>query len=276
MYIWELPPDRFKDPELIGQSSEGCVYKAFDNHFQTDVVVKRLNSMYWDKNFEYRLIRQIKSLRRLEHPSIIKYLEFFTVEEGKATWVVYKYHPGEPLLDLMDRFPRGMPENYALLLFKQILKGIEYSHSKGVIHRDLKATNILVNRNDDSVVIIDFGLATTVEERGETMDISAGTPYYMSPEQFLSLKETDELTDIWALGCLLQQLLTNTLPFGSPPEQPMVVFDRVQSRPPNIPSKINEDMQMIISYSLEKMKRMRMKSATEFLKLIAMYESQRR
>ncbi len=276
MFIWELPPDRFINPILIGQSSEGCVYKAYDEKYEADVVVKRLNSMYWEKNFEYRLIRQIQALRRLDHPSIIKYLEFFTVEEGKATWVVYNFYPGEPLIDLMEQFHKGMPEDFALEVFKQILKGIEYSHSKGVIHRDLKASNILINLDENSVVIIDFGLATTVEERAGTMDVSAGTPYYMSPEQFLSLKETNELTDIWALGCLLQQLLTNTLPFGSPPEQPMVVFDRVHSRIPNIPERLNEDMTMIIQYALEKKKKKRMKSATEFLSLIRMYESHRR
>jgi len=252
MYIWELPPNRFKEPVLIGQSSEGCVYKAYDEEAKTDVVVKRLNSMYWEKNFEYRLIRQIQALRRLDHPAIIKYIEFFSVEDGKATWVVYKYYPGEPLIDFMEQYPRGMPEDFALEIFKQILNGIEYSHSKGVIHRDLKASNILINLDENSVVIIDFGLATTVEERAGTMDVSAGTPYYMSPEQFLSLKETDALTDIWALGCILQQLLTNTLPFGSPPEQPMVVFDRVQSKNPVIPERLNEDLRMIIQYSLEK------------------------
>ncbi len=275
MYIWELPPNRFKEPKLIGQSSEGCVYKAYDEEYKTDVVVKRLNSMYWEKNFEYRLIRQIQALRRLDHPAIIKYIEFFTVEEGKATWVVYKFYPGVPLIDFMEQYPKGLPEDFALKIFKQILNGIEYSHSKGVIHRDLKASNILINLDENSVVIIDFGLATIVEERAGTMDVSAGTPYYMSPEQFLSLKETDALTDIWALGCLLQQLLTNTLPFGSPPEQPMVVFDRVHSKSPVIPERLNEDLKMIIQYALEKKKRMRMQTAAEFMGLIRTYQAHR-
>ncbi len=273
MFERELPAGRFQSIQLLARGSEGYVYKAYDKQWWTYVILKRFDSAYWEENFEYRLAKQIEALHRLDHPGIVRYFEYFTTNYKRATWLVYEYYPGELLIERLERNPRGLPIDKALRIFKQILEGIAYAHEKGVIHRDLKATNIVLRDKDDSAVIIDFGLATTMGERSGTMDVSAGTPYYMSPEQFESLKKTDERTDIWALGCLLQQLLSNTLPFGSPPDDTMIVMSRVLSKEPNIPYKIPNELARIIRKALVKDMDKRLGSAKEFLRLIEEYES---
>ncbi len=274
MFENEIPKSRYKDVRQIGKGGGGVVYRAFDTKWLLEVTLKRLDSSNWDEEyFQHRFLREIQTLRRLNHPAIIRLFDYHQANDKRGTWIVYEYYPGESITDRLKKYPEGLPENEALRIFKEILEGMIHVHKKGVIHRDLKSSNIMLFEEDDSVVIIDFGLATLIDERSQTVDAPSGSPHFMPPEQFESLRETDERTDIWALGVLLQQLLTNTYPFGSITDSPGKIYSMVIRENPLIPEAINESLRIFIVSALEKEKDKRIQSVKEFLSLINLYEN---
>jgi Tol biopolymer transport system component len=207
----------------IGAGGMGEVYRARDSKLGRDVAIKVLPEAFArDADRMARFQREAKVLASLDHPNIatIHGLE----ESGGTCALVMQLVEGSTLADRIKAGP--IPVDEAVRIAKQIADALEYAHEHGIIHRDLKPANIKV-APDDTVKILDFGLAKALEEDAASLDISTsptlsqlatmqgvllGTAAYMSPEQ-AKAKTVDRRADIWAFGCVLYEMLTGKQAF---------------------------------------------------------------
>ncbi len=236
---------------LIGSGGMGNVYKGVETHLDRPVAVKVLNHLgLTDDSSVARFLREAKLLSRLRHPSIVSVLDFGRDEEG-TLFLVLEYIPGRPLDDVLESegpFEVGR----AGKIVSHILSALEEAHSKGVVHRDLKPGNILlenVRGNQDFVKVLDFGIAKmlTHGDGGSTtgrgalteMGTMVGTPHYMSPEQAQGLP-LDHRSDIYSMGIVLYELLTGEVPFDD--EKLVQVLVRRLTEDPPPPSTLKSDI----------------------------------
>jgi len=236
--------------ELLGAGGMGEVYRARDSKLNRYVALKTLPARFAsDPERLARFRREARTLANLNHPNIsmIHGLEEF---DG-ATFLVLELVEGETL---RGPLPIGKALDYA----RQIADAVESAHGKGVIHRDLKPTNIKVTP-ENRVKVLDFGLAKAVWGRNETPDLPdpapeitgdtlvgqiVGSPRYMSPEQTRG-ENVDRRTDIWAFGCVLYELLTDKLAFRGEtlPETMAAVLEREpdwSALPPETPARVRK------------------------------------
>ncbi len=207
----------------IGKGGMGEVYRARDSKLGRDVAVKVLPASFArDPDRMARFEREAKLLASLDHTNIAS---IYGLEDSDGTRALVMQLAEGPTL--ADRLKAGaIPVDESLRIARQIADALEYAHERGVIHRDLKPANIKISR-DDSVKILDFGLAKAVQgEAGEEnvansptlthmatqAGILLGTAAYMSPEQ-AKAKPVDRRADIWAFGCVLYEMLTGTMAF---------------------------------------------------------------
>jgi Tol biopolymer transport system component len=207
----------------LGAGGMGEVYRARDAKLGREVALKVLPEAFArDAESMARFQREAKVLASLNHPRIaaIHGLE----DSGSTHALVMELVEGPTLADRIRSSP--LPIDEALRIAKQICEALEYAHERGVVHRDLKPANAKVT-NDDSVKILDFGLAKAIESKAASTDSSdsptisqmatkpgmlLGTPAYMSPEQAAG-KTVDRRADIWAFGCVLYEMLTGKKTF---------------------------------------------------------------
>ncbi len=209
---------------LLGAGGMGEVYRAHDTTLNREVAIKLLPAALAEQPARLaRLGAEARTLAALNHPNVatIHSLE----EEQGVRFLVMELVDGPTLASRLRRGP--LPVTTALKLCRQIAEGLEAAHAKGIIHRDLKPSNVMVT-GDERVKIVDFGLAkalglqsVTTTSHSDTLDplgmtasgAVLGTVPYMSPEQVRS-DTVDERTDIWALGCVLYEMLTGQRAFG--------------------------------------------------------------
>jgi serine/threonine-protein kinase len=210
--------------EFLGAGGMGQVYRAHDSRLNRDVALKvRSEAFVADPERLARFTREAQLLASLNHPHIAAIYGFEEVDGIQA--LVLELVTGT---NLVDRIAHGaMTVDDTLAIASQIAAGLEAAHDRGIVHRDLKPANITV-RTDGTVKVLDFGvakaldvsyaaadrLAAPVDVRGPVTqtDAFAGTAAYMSPEQAQGL-EVDARSDIWALGCVLYEMLTGRQPF---------------------------------------------------------------
>ncbi len=208
----------------IGAGGMGEVYCARDAKLGRDVALKVLTEAFaGDRDRMARFQREAKVLASLNHPNIASI--YGLEDSGRTHALVMELVEGPTLADRIKSGP--IPVDEAVLIAKQIAEGLEYAHERGIVHRDLKPANVKVSR-DDSVKILDFGLAKAVEGEAVEIDMAnsptltrmatqvgfiIGTAAYMSPEQ-AKAKPVDRRTDIWAFGCVLYEMLTGKMAFG--------------------------------------------------------------
>ena len=193
----------------LGRGGMGVVYKAFDTKLERTVALKFLAAhLLQDEESRKRFHREAKAAAALSHPNICRVYEIDEVE-GR-TFIAMEFVEGESLDKRIEQGPLKIAE--ALDIAQQIARGLEAAHEKKIVHRDIKPGNVIVDEKGH-VTVMDFGLALLTEGSKLTLlDTTVGTAAYMSPEQIQGM-EVDHRTDIWALGCVLYEMVCGQRPF---------------------------------------------------------------
>jgi serine/threonine protein kinase len=242
---------RYQVLSELGRGGMGIVYQAYDKQLKEQVAIKLLSPLLsTDQEALERLKREVSLARRVTHPNVIRIHDISEV--NGLYYVSMEYFGGADLKGYLRRSgPLSLLHAYQIL--SQIFDGLEAAHSRGVVHRDLKAQNILIGPSGQ-VKIIDFGLARSAHLEGMTATgLIMGTPEYMAPEQVAG-KQVDERADIYALGVILFEMLTGRVPFTG--ESAIAVgFQQLRDPPPSpraINPQIPEEVARIILKALEK------------------------
>ena len=208
------PERKYKLISNIGQGSYGNVYLAYNIFTNEKVAIKKIYKTY-DEVTEEEIINEIEILKKLNHPDIVKILEFYKTEQ--AYYIVSEYCSGG---ELFDKVEKHLSENQISVIFKQILSGLSYLHSNNIVHRDLKLENILISDKEYvpitqeeylDIKIIDFGNAKHFEKSIHDNSI-VGSTYYIAPETFE--KKSGKESDLWSAGVILYMLVVGSPPFG--------------------------------------------------------------
>lgn len=233
--------------EQVGQGGMGTVWKARQTHpIAREVAIKLIRGGRRSADRLSRFASEQRALAVMDHPNIARILDAGTLEDGRP-WFAMEYVDGV----MLTRFCRAerLSITDRLSLFVDICAAVQHAHQKGIIHRDLKPSNVMIAGSQEPVPrVIDFGLLKVVggplhmlDSDETTTGMLLGTLRYMSPEQAGESKETiDTRTDIYSLGVLLYELLTDTTPIRSQREEGVSMFeilDRIRHRDVPAPSR---------------------------------------
>ncbi|MGN6184972.1 MAG: protein kinase domain-containing protein [Thermoanaerobaculia bacterium] len=207
---------RYRIEQILGRGGMGVVYKATDTQLDETVAIKTLPGDVMQKSPEdlERFKREIRLARKITHRNVLR-----TYDYGEAEGVYFismEYVRGYTLNELLDEAPnRQMPTRAAIGIARQICRGLQAAHEQGIIHRDIKPQNVLIDAKGE-VKLMDFGIARVAEttEAMTQAGLIVGTPHYMSPEQVQG-KQLDARTDVYAMGVLVYELLVGRRPFES-------------------------------------------------------------
>ena len=254
----------YKILEKLGEGGMGIVYKAEDTKLKRDVAIKFLPRQIASQDEERERFKvEAQAAAALNHPNIAT---IHSIEEtDDETFIVMEYIDGVELKDKIASGPVKL--NKALEIVTKIGDGLKTAHNKGIIHRDIKSSNIMITVSDQ-VKIMDFGLAKVkgsglVTKVGTTM----GTAAYMSPEQ-VSGEKVNQSTDIWALGIIFYELLTGELPFKADYDAAWtyVILNKDPLKPSELDRKIPAQVDSIVMKMLEKDCDKRYSNLEEFFK----------
>ena len=204
---------RYQVLKELGRGGMGIVFQAYDKQLKEQVAIKILSPLLSnDDDALERLKREVSAARRITHSNVIRIHDISEV--NGLHYVSMEYFGGTNLKDYLKQSGHlSMME--AVNIAAQICEGLQAAHGQGVIHRDLKSQNIIIN-SANQIKIIDFGLAHTQQMQGLTATgLIMGTPEYMAPEQ-VSGKKVDERADVYSLGIILYELFTGKVPFTGP------------------------------------------------------------
>jgi len=260
----ELFAGRFELIEELGAGGMGIVYRAYDKKVGEEIALKILHpEIALEERTVDRFRNEIKLARRISHRNVCRMHELH--EEGKTLFITMEYVSGQDLKGLI-RESGALGTGRALSIAKQVAEGLCEAHNLGVIHRDLKPQNIMVDK-EGTAKIMDFGIARSLRAAGMTAEgMIIGTPEYMAPEQVEGL-EADQRTDIYAMGAILFEMVTGRVPFEG--DSPLSVAYKHKNEPPPPPRKLNaeipEPFNKLILRCLEKEKDNRYQTAEELL-----------
>ena len=255
---------RYKILKLIGSGGFGTVYLAFDTWLAQDVAIKVPHRQEEDLS---KLVKEARLQAFLRHPNIASLL---TVEKKEGIFfLVMEYVDGTDLATLIKKKKR-LDVNIALDYLIQILEGVSYAHSKNVLHRDLRSSNILISKQG-VVKITDFGTSRFMEKTFASTRI--GSPPYMAPEQFEG--RATFASDVYSIGCIAYEMLTGRVPIYD--KDPRVIYARAKEGkidpPRRYVSSIPVDIEEMVMKALMKNPADRYSSAQEFLEVAKSFAS---
>ncbi|OHD57591.1 MAG: hypothetical protein A2Y33_06015 [Spirochaetes bacterium GWF1_51_8] len=264
--------DRYVVTEKIGEGGMSEVFLGKDLVSDTRVAVKLLKSHSLSNRIEdiIRFRFEASTILNMDHPSIVKVFEVGdvdTIEAGTVPFIVMEYLDGSNLQDTIRQSMKSSIEKN-LTIFMSITEALEYIHNKGIVHKDLKPGNIIVDKRG-RVKLIDFGMAQMKDlSRISDRDLIIGTISYMSPEQSGILKRgVDERSDLYSLGILGYQLFTGELPFNSTEISALIHqhIAKIPDNPSTINPKIPLSLEKIILKLIEKEPEKRYQTARSLL-----------
>ena len=217
---------RYLEPSFVGEGAMGQVFRVRDSALDSIVAIKILARGAEEQDL-IRLQREAKTLAQLNHPNIVRVLDF-NLTEAQLPYLVMEYIQGRDLYSLGNS---SLSEMLPVLI--QICKGMDYAHREGVLHRDLKPSNILLDASESQVKIVDFGIAKHFSSEVDTTSgaVVRGTPAYMSPEQANS-EPVDERSDIYSFGCILYEVIAGRKPFTAESSLEMIMQHASSPVPP--------------------------------------------
>jgi serine/threonine protein kinase len=265
---------RYELGEVLGYGGMAEVWRATDVRLGREVAIKMLRpDLARDPSFQNRFRREAQAAAGLNHPAIVSVYDTGDEQSGTtdAPYIVMEYVEGRTLREVLRAEGRLLPER-ALEITADVLSALEYSHERGIVHRDIKPGNVMLTPAGD-IKVMDFGIARAVTGAAATMTQTAavvGTAHYLSPEQARG-ERVDGRSDIYSAGCLLYELLTGTPPFTG--DTPVAVAYQHVREDPVPPSRIDSDIppsiDAIVMKSLAKNPANRYQTAREMREDIA-------
>jgi serine/threonine protein kinase len=251
--------------EKLGKGGMATVFKAYHPSLDRYVAIKALHPAFMEHpGFIDRFEREAKVVARLEHPNIVPIYDFSEHED--RPYLVLKYVRGETLKSRLEKAQLTYKESRHIL--RVIASALAYAHEQGVLHRDVKPSNVLLDKAG-GVYLADFGLARITETSQTTLSgqMMMGTPHYISPEQAKGLGNLDARTDIYSLGVMMYELLVGEVPFQA--DTPFsVIHDHIYSPlplPRDMNPDLNDEMQRALLKALAKKKEDRFSNVSEMM-----------
>ncbi len=260
-------PGRYEILEKIGEGGFAIVYRARDTKLDRLVALKELRSLLLqDINWVKRFQREAKTIARLDHPRIVTVHDVYETQE--QLFIVMRLVDSPGLEELITT--RGLlPWSEVLKIITAVAEGLDYAHTQGILHRDLKPANILMD-SERGPLLSDFGLSKLVGENSmsKTGDI-VGTPHYIAPEAWEGQAATPQ-TDIYALGCILYEMLTGDKVFkGETPPTVMLAHFKRPELPKVWPKGVPSGVTNVLKIALAKEPADRYGTAAEMAKTLA-------
>jgi len=257
--------DRYRIERELGRGGMATVYLARDLKHDRRVALKVLRPELAVSVGTERFLREIRTAAALSHPHVLPLYD--SGETSGVLYYVMPYVEGESLRDRLRREGQ-LPVDEAIRIARDVASAVAYAHGHDLIHRDIKPENILLSGGE--AVLSDFGIARAVtlagDERLTESGLSLGTPAYMSPEQATGDSRLDGRVDVYALGCVLYEMLAGDPPFAGSNVQAIIARKTVEA-PPNVKSardSVSDTLEAVIRKSLARMPGDRWASVAEF------------
>ncbi|HEX2636147.1 MAG TPA: serine/threonine-protein kinase, partial [Gemmatimonadales bacterium] len=272
--------DRYHVERELGRGGMATVYLARDLRHDRPVALKVLRPELAATLGPERFLQEIRIAARLQHPHILPVHDSGEAagnreaggREAGRLWYTMPYVEGESLRQRMTREGQ-LPLDQAVRIASQVLNALGYAHAHGVIHRDIKPENILLE--GDEAVVADFGVARAVTAAGEDRltetGLALGTPAYMSPEQAGGSRELDGRSDLYAVGCVVYEMLAGQPPFVGVTAQQLLARHAMDPVPPlrTVRAAVPEGIEQAVLRALSKVPADRFGTAAEFAQALA-------
>jgi serine/threonine protein kinase len=258
----------------LGEGGMGAVYLA-QNLYVHDMkhavkVVRR--ELTHNASFQKRFFDEATHQSKLDHPNIVQVQNYF--KEGDDYFLVLAFVDGPSVADIIDNKGGPLDQKQALSIIKETLNALNCAHENGILHRDVKPSNILVDKTGRAR-LTDFGIATEIGPKGEAdRGRSIGTAEYMSPEQILTPSQIDHRADVYSAGIVLFEMLTGRLPFDGESAD-AIKHQQVETPAPDPRTynrRIPKDLARIVLKAVEKDPDKRFQGCMQFRKAIEAYE----
>jgi len=197
--------EKYEKREKVGEGTYGVVYKALDTHTKETVALKKIRLENEEEGMPSTAMREISLLNELKHPNIVNLRDVVYYPSEKKLYLIFEYLD-QDLKRYLDQNKHNLSPYMIKSYMYQILNGLNYCHSKRVIHRDLKPQNLLIDKNG-IIKLADFGLARAFSVPIRTLTHEVETLWYRAPEILLGQKEYALPVDMWSVGCIFAEMV---------------------------------------------------------------------